>query len=264
MGERAKLLSIRGLENKVVIVAGGAGGIGTATSLRLGEEGAKVVVGDLNEAAATEVADRITAGGGEAIAVQFDVSDDDSVGALVGAAVDAFGGVDSCHANAADLSIPVIMGDTDALDVDLDIWDRTMQVNLRGFLLCTRHVVPELLKRGGGAIVYTSSAAAFVGEPARPSYAAAKSGVNALMRHVASKWGKQRIRANAIAPGLIVSDQMSEVIPKDMQERTLKGTRSWRLGHPRDIAAMVAFLLSDDGEWINGQVVSVDGGVTLR
>lgn len=255
---------MRGLEGKVVVVAGGAGGIGTATSVRLGEEGAKVVVGDLNEAAAQAVVDRITGAGGEAIAVQFDVSNDDAVAALVHAGVDAFGGIDACHANAADLSVPVIMGDTDALDVDLDIWDRTMQVNLRGFLLCTRHVVPELLRRGGGAIVYTSSAASFVGEPARPSYAAAKSGVNALMRHVASKWGKQHVRANAIAPGLVVSDQMSEVIPKDMQDRTLKGTRSWRLGHPRDIAAMVAFLLSDDGEWINGQVISVDGGVTLR
>ena len=245
-------------------MAGGAGGIGTATSTRLAEEGAKVVVGDVNEAAATEVADRINANGGTAVAVQFDVADDNSVGALVGAAVDAFGGVDLCHANAADLSVPVIMGDTDALDVDLDIWDRTMQVNLRGFLLCTRHVIPQLLERGGGAIVYTSSAAAFVGEPARPSYAAAKSGVNALMRHVASKWGKQRVRANAVAPGLVVSDEMSDVIPREMQERTLKGTRSWRLGHPTDIAAMVAFLLSADGEWVNGQVISVDGGVTLR
>jgi NAD(P)-dependent dehydrogenase (short-subunit alcohol dehydrogenase family) len=255
---------MRGLKDKVVVMAGGAGGIGTATSTRLAEEGAKVVVGDVNESAAKEVADRIVANGGTAMAVPFDVADDRSVAALIGAAVDAFGGVDRCHANAADLSVPVIMGDTDALDIDLDIWDRTLAVNLRGFLLCTRHVVPELLKRGGGAIVYTSSAASFVGEPSRPAYASAKSGVNALMRHVASKYGKQRIRANAIAPGLVVSDQMSEVIPKDMQERTLKGTRSWRLGHPRDIAAMVAFLLSDDGEWINGQVISVDGGVTLR
>lgn len=255
---------MRGLENKVVVIAGGAGGIGTATSRRLADEGAKVVVGDLNDAAAKKVADGITSDGGTAVAVQFDVSDDDSVRNLIDSAVDAFGGVDCVHANAADLSVPVIMGDTDALDVDLDIWDRTMAVNLRGFLLCTRHAIPKLLERGGGALVYTSSAASFVGEPARPSYAAAKSGVNALMRHVASKWGKQRIRANAIAPGLIVSDQMSEVIPQDLQQRTLKGTRSWRLGHPRDIAAMVAFLMSEDGEWINGQVISVDGGVTLR
>src|SRR5438105_9503126 len=134
---------MRGLEGKVVVVAGGAGGIGTATSTRLAEEGAHVVVGDVNEAAAKEVADRITASGGAAIAVPFDVSDDDSVGALMAAAVDEFGGVDLCHANAADLSVPVITGDTDALDVDLDIWDRTMLVNLRGFLLCTRRVIPQ-------------------------------------------------------------------------------------------------------------------------
>ncbi|HEV3226430.1 MAG TPA: SDR family oxidoreductase [Acidimicrobiales bacterium] len=255
---------MRGLHGTVVVVAGGAGGIGTATSLRLGEEGASVVVGDLNEAAAHEVARRITAAGGRAVAASFDVADDASVAALFEAADAAFGGVDCVHANAADLSVPVIMGDTDALDVDLDVWDRTLAVNLRGFLLCTRHAIPRLLERGGGAIVYTSSAASFVGEPARPSYAAAKSGVNALMRHVASRWGKQRVRANAVAPGLVVSDEMSEVIPQDLQQRTLKGTRSWRLGHPRDIAAMVAFLMSDDGEWINGQVISVDGGVTLR
>jgi NAD(P)-dependent dehydrogenase (short-subunit alcohol dehydrogenase family) len=156
------------------------------------------------------------------------------------------------------------MGDSNVLDIDLAIWDRTQAVNLRGFLLCTRHVVPQFLERGAGAIVYTSSAASFVGEPERPAYAAAKSGVNALMRHVASRFGKQHIRANAIAPGLVISDQMSEVIPHELQQRSLKGTRSWRLGHPRDIAAMVAFLLSDDGEWVNGQVISVDGGVTLR
>ena len=255
---------MRGLTDKVAVVAGGAGGIGTATSLRLGEEGARVVVGDLNEAAAKDVADRITNAGGTAIAVPFDISDDESVRDLVSAAVDTFGGVDCCHANAADLSVPVIMGDTDALSIDMGIWDRTMLVNLRGFLLVTRQVIPKLLERGGGAIVYTSSAAAFVGEPARPAYAAAKSGVNALMRHVASHWGKQHVRANAIAPGLTVSDEMSEVIPHELQQRTLKGTRSWRLGHPRDIAAMVAFLLSEDGEWVNGQVISVDGGVTLR
>src|SRR3954447_3486790 len=107
---------MRGLKDKVAVVAGGAGGIGTATSIRLAEEGARVVVGDLNEDAAKAAADRITAGGGTAIPVPFDVSDEDSVRDLMAAAVDAFGGVDLCHANAADLSVPVITGDTDALD----------------------------------------------------------------------------------------------------------------------------------------------------
>src|SRR5580765_7566865 len=104
---------MRGLEGKVVVVAGGAGGIGTATSLRLGEEGASVVVGDVNAEAANAVADRITKAGGAAIAVPFDIADEASVGALFESAVDEFGGVDRCHANAADLSVPVIMGDTD-------------------------------------------------------------------------------------------------------------------------------------------------------
>lgn len=252
---------MRGLEGKVAVVAGGAGGIGTATCLRLAEEGCKVVVGDIS-AEVADVVKAIEASGGQAIGCAVDISDDDSVGALVAAATETYGGVDLFHANAADLSI--IMSDTNALDIDLDIWDRTLRVNLRGFLLCTRHVVPALVARGGGAIVYTSSAASFVGEPERPAYAAAKSGVNALMRHVASKYGKQHIRANAIAPGLIISDRMREVVPQALLDGTLKGTRSWRLGHPNDIAAMVAFLFSDDGEWINGQVLSVDGGVTLR
>lgn len=252
---------MRGLEGKVVVVAGGAGGIGTATSMRLAEEGCKVVVGDISDDASNVVA-AIKAAGGEAVGCSVDIADDESVAMLIKTALETYGGLDLFHANAADLSI--IMSDTDALDIDLDIWDHTMRVNLRGFLLCTRHAIPQFLEQGGGAIVYTSSAASFVGEPSRPAYAAAKSGVNALMRHVASKYGKQHIRANAIAPGLIVSDRMKEVIPASLLEGTLKGTRSWRLGHPRDIAAMVAFLLSDDGEWVNGQVVSVDGGVTLR
>ena len=242
-------------------MAGGAGGIGTATCLRLAAEGCKVVVGDISDEAADVVA-AITAVGGEAAACTVDISDEDSVAALVATALTKYGRIDLFHANAADLSI--VMSDTNALDIDLDIWDRTLTVNLRGFLLCTRHVIPHFLEQGGGAIVYTSSAASFVGEPERPAYAAAKSGVNALMRHVASKYGKKHIRANAIAPGLIVSDRMREVMPPALLEGTLKGTRSWRLGHPNDIAAMVAFLLSDDGEWINGQVISVDGGVTLR
>jgi NAD(P)-dependent dehydrogenase (short-subunit alcohol dehydrogenase family) len=252
---------MRGLEGKVAVVAGGAGGIGTATSMRLAEEGCKVVVGDLSDEASTVVA-AIKAAGGDAISCSVDISDDKSVEALITSANEAYGGVDLFHANAADLSI--IMSDTNVLDIDLDIWDHTMAVNLRGFLLCTRHAIPQFQARGGGAIVYTSSAASFVGEPERPAYAAAKSGVNALMRHVASRFGKQHIRANAIAPGLIVSDRMREVMPQALLDGTLKGTRSWRLGHPTDIAAMVAFLLSDDGEWVNGQVISVDGGVTLR
>ena len=252
---------MRGLQGKTVVVAGGAGGIGTATCVRLGEEGANVVVGDLDGSAAKSVADQIADSGGTATPVTVDISDEGSVGALVKTAVTTYGGIHGFHANAADLSI--IGQDSDALDLDLAIFDRTIAVNLRGHLLCVRAALPHLLETSGG-FVFTASAAAFIGEPERPSYAIAKAGLTALTRHVASRWGKQGIRANAIAPGLVLTENVYDTIGTDFRDAALRGTRSRRLGYPTDVAGMVAFLHSDDGEWINGQVISVDGGATLR
>ena len=184
--------------------------------------------------------------------------------ALIAAALGEFGGIDLAHVNAADLSPQTIGSDSDALDVSLDVFDRTIAVNLRGHLLCTRHVIDEMLKRGGGAIVYTSSAAASIGEPQRPSYGVAKSGIHALMRHVASRWGREGIRANAVAPGYVVTEAMARSTDPNIAEYALSIGRSPRLGRPDDIASAVTFLMSDDGEWINGQIISVDGGATLR
>ena len=253
---------MRGLEGKVAVIAGGGTGIGAATAQRLAEEGVAVVVGDIAIAAAQAVAAQIAAAGGRAIAVKFDVTDDAAVKALVDTAVETYGGIDLMHANAADLSL--CLTDTDAVDVALELFDRTIEVNLRGQLLCTRHAIPALLKRGGGAIVYTSSGAAYVGEPVRVSYAIAKSGINALMRHVASRWGKEGIRSNAIAPGLVLTDGSRASMDEPWQARMIELGRSPRLGRPADIASMVAMLMSDDGDWINGQVLSIDGGITMR
>jgi len=250
------------LAGKVFIVAGGGSGIGEATAVRLARQGARVVVGDHRDGPAREVAARISASGGDATAQAFDIVEEASVRALVSRAVDRYGGLDGIHVNAADLE--AVVHDSDAVDVPLEIYDRTLDVNLRGHLLCTRHAVPALLARGGGAIVYTSSGAAFMGEPSRVAYAMAKSGLHALLRHVASRWGKQGIRANAVAPGLVMTDAVRRAMSEEACAQVLAITRSPRLGEPDDIAAAVAFLLSDDGAWINGQVLSVDGGVTLR
>lgn len=255
---------MRGLSDKVVVVAGGGSGIGAATARRLGAEGAAVVVGDLQGDNANAVASEVRDAGGRAIAVQFDISDDASVAALVAAAVGEYGAVDAMHANAADLSPDTIGRDTNALDVPLDVFDHTLAVNLRGHLLCTRHALPHLLERGGGALVYTSSAAGHIGEPERPSYAASKAGINSLVRHVASHWGRQGIRANSIAPGLVVTPAMDTSLAPEFRDFALRVGRSPRLGRPDDIAGMVAFLVSDDGEWVNGQVLSVDGGASMR
>jgi NAD(P)-dependent dehydrogenase (short-subunit alcohol dehydrogenase family) len=255
---------MRGLADKVVVVAGGGSGIGAATARRLGAEGAAVVVGDINGPNADAVAAEVRDAGGRAQAVPFDISDDASVAALVETAVAEYGGLDAMHANAADLSPENIGQDTNALEVPLDVFDHTLQVNLRGHLLCTRSALPHLLERGGGALVYTSSAAGHIGEPERPSYAASKAGINSLVRHVASRWGRQGIRANSIAPGLVVTSAMDTGLPSEFRDHALRVGRSPRLGRPDDIAAMVAFLVSDDGEWVNGQVLSVDGGASMR
>jgi NAD(P)-dependent dehydrogenase (short-subunit alcohol dehydrogenase family) len=252
------------LDGKVVVVAGGAGGIGTVTCERLAAEGASVVVGDLDADDARKVADSISSAGGRALPVHLDVTDERSVAELIAAATTHFGGIDALHANAADLSPATIGGDTDVVSIEMDTYDHIQDVNLRGHVLCTRHAVPALLERGGGSLVYTASAAAFLGESARPAYAIAKAGICALVRHTASKWGRDRIRANAVAPGLVVTPRIAAAGANAILERSLRHTKSWRLGDPADIAAMVAHLVSDDGQWINGQVISVDGGTVLR
>jgi NAD(P)-dependent dehydrogenase (short-subunit alcohol dehydrogenase family) len=251
----------RRLENKVVVIAGGGTGIGAGTALRVASEGARVVIGDLSAERAKVVADRIAAAGGEAIGRAFDVIEEPTVAALMQAAMDEFGGLDGLQINVADLAVH--RHDTDAVALDLKVFDRVIAVALRGHLLCTRHALPHLLARNGGAVVYTTSAAAFIGEPKRVSYAIAKSGVHALMRHVASRWGREGVRANAIAPGM-VRTEANAAAPAERFERALQGTRSRRLGTPDDIAAVTAMLMSSDGEWINGQVLSVDGGATMR
>jgi NAD(P)-dependent dehydrogenase (short-subunit alcohol dehydrogenase family) len=256
-------MGLRGLVDKVAIVAGGATGLGAATAARLAEEGCRVVIGDVAADTAEQTAGRIAAAGGTAIHVAFDLSDPASVADLIDYAATTYGGVDLLFNVGADMS--TISADTDVVDIDFDVWDRVMTVNLRGYVAAMKYVIPHLLPRGGGAIVNMSSAAAFQGEPARPAYAAAKAGIGALTRHVASRWGKDNIRCNAVAPGFTATETIRSVPHwPDLEAAALKRIRAPRVGDPGDVAALVAFLLSAEGEWINGQVVNVDGGTVLR
>ncbi|KKC06188.1 SDR family NAD(P)-dependent oxidoreductase [Mycobacterium nebraskense] len=256
-------MGLRGLAEKVAVVVGGATGIGAATAARLGEEGCRVVVGDIAADAAQQTAARILAAGGTAAHFAFDLSDPESVADLIDAAVTTYGGVDLMFNVGADMS--TIRVDTDVVDIDFDTWDRVMAVNLRGYLAAMKYAIPRMSDRGGGAIVNMSSAAAFQGEPARPAYATAKAGIGALTRHVASRWGKEGIRCNAVAPGFTATDAIRSA-PQwpDLQAGALKRIRGTRVGEPEDIAALVAFLCSEEGAWINGQVINIDGGTILR
>lgn len=250
------------LERKVILVAG-AGGIGNALASRFAAEGARVVLGDLDMAKAEEAVHGITAKGWEAVAIHLDGADEQSVAAAVATAQKNFGGLDGLHANFA------CMADSDPnsgiLDLSLDIYDLTMRVNARGFFLCTRAALPLMLERGGGSIVYTSSAAANGGGPAQLSYAMSKSAGHALMRHVARRFGPVGIRANTIAPALTLHPAIEAHLPPEIIDMAKAASPiKSRVGRPDDIAAMAALLMSDEGGYITGQVISVDGGTTMR
>jgi NAD(P)-dependent dehydrogenase (short-subunit alcohol dehydrogenase family) len=248
------------LTGKRIIVVGSATGIGAATVSRLAREGARVCATDINLDGATRLADSLAETGADVFAAQIDLADEALVAAAFSSAIARLGGLDGAHINAADLQ--TIFADSDALAEDLAVFDRTIAVNLRGHLLCARAALPALLEAGGGALVFTSSGAADAGDAERPAYAASKSGLNALMRHIASRWGRQGVTANCIAPGFVMTPEMiaGGQVPPALISGFLKATPSPRVGAADDIAAMAAMLLSDDARWINGQVIHVNGG----
>lgn len=234
------------LDGHVSLVLGGATGIGAAVATTLRARGAIVVVGDL-----------VPPEGG----LLVDITDEAGLAAVVAAVEGEHGRIDSLVNVVADTSI--LLRDTDALSLDLEVWDRTLAVNLRGQLLAVRAVLPGMLARGGGRIVTMTSGAAYAGEPVRPAYAASKAGLTALTRHVAARWGRKGIRCNAVAPG-VVETAASQGAMGPMWETMAKYNPTGRNGRPEDIAGMVAFLVGPDAEWVNGQVLGVDGGSLMR
>jgi NAD(P)-dependent dehydrogenase (short-subunit alcohol dehydrogenase family) len=242
---------------KVAIVTGGGGVIGSETARLLASEGAKVVVADVDADSAERAAQSVVDLGGVALAQVCDISDEDSVKRLVATAADRYGGLDHLFANAADTN--VILRDSHVVDVPLDVIQRTIDVNLVGTLFCARHAIPEMLKRGSGTIVFTTSRAAHTGYP-KCVYAMTKASLPALARHISSTWGKQGIRANCIAPGAIMTERGKKDVVGDLLETITKNKNVPRMGEPRDIAAAAAFFLSEDSGYINGQMLMVSGG----
>jgi len=258
---------MRGLLDKVSVIVGAApGNIGAAAAMRLAEEGSRVVVADLNESAAELVAQQIRDAGGSAVAHPVDISSEDSYADLIAYASKEFDGLDNLFQVAADLSAETmgVDSDSDILTIPMDVWKRTLEVDLTGYMVGAKLAIPAMLERGGGSIVNTMSAAAWLADPVRPAYSTAKMGLAALTRHIASAMGKRGVRCNAVAPGLVLTDAALRVIPEDVRNDQLAGLPSTRLGEPEDIGAVVAFLFSDDAVWINGQTISVDGGRVMR
>jgi NAD(P)-dependent dehydrogenase (short-subunit alcohol dehydrogenase family) len=254
---------MRGLNGKRFIIGGGATGMGAALAVQLVTAGARVVVGDINQKGLETLAKRFP-GHGEGIVMAFDLADDASIGRLVQRSVDAFGGLDGVAIPGADLSAATLGSDRTVLDTEMRIWERTLRVNLLGHVTLIREVIPHLKKAGGGSIVSVSSGAAFMGMAEMPAYSCSKAALHALIRHTAQLVGRDKIRCNAVAPGLVLTEAPLANLTRDAIDGVAKQVPLPRLGVPDDLASAMAFLLSDEAEWITGQVISVNGGIAFR
>lgn len=248
------------LKGKVALVTGAGSGIGRATAQLLAERGAHVMVTDLNADTAAATVDMIVTAGGSAISTVCDIHSEDSIRAAIAATVAKFGGLDVLHNNAALQDPAVLMKDADIASMDADLWDRTMAVNLRGTMLGCKHAIPEMLKRGGGSIINTSSTYGLAAFISLPAYSASKAAINSLTQHVATAYGKQGIRCNAVAPALVLTPLTHTFIPAPLIDINVDGASTPFLGGPMDVAQAVAFLASDDARFINGHILPVDGG----
>jgi NAD(P)-dependent dehydrogenase (short-subunit alcohol dehydrogenase family) len=249
------------LENKAGIVTGAGQGIGRAIALSYAREGARVVVADFNEETGRETVRLIEDAGGTATFAHGDVSREESVKAMVEAAVAAYGRLDiAC--NSAALS----RGAGPIHEYEREVFDKTLEMCLTNTWLCMKYELAAMLRAGGGAIVNISSNASLRGQPYNTAYAVAKGGVNILTMSSAAEYGAKGIRINAVSPGVIRTPGVEKYFAEQpkMAEGLKKSAVMNRLGEPNEIAEAVSFLSSDRASFITGQVLSVDGGAAVR
>ncbi len=243
------------LKDKVALITGAGSGIGEATAMRFSEEGAKVVINDVNLEGANKVAEKIKANGGEAIVIKADISKKDEVEAMVQKVIEQFGRLDILVNNAG------INRDAFAKKMTEDDWDAVININLKGTFLCAQAAMKAMSKQNYGRIINTSSIGA-LGNLGQANYAASKCGVIGLTRTLALECARYNINVNCIAPGATITPMTSKM-PKEIVDVITEKIPLKRWAEPKEIANMHLFLASDEASYITGQVIFVDGGISV-
>jgi 2-hydroxycyclohexanecarboxyl-CoA dehydrogenase len=246
-------------ENRVAVVTGGGSGIGRATSIFLAEEGAAVAVADLDSTRASQVAEEISSAGGKAIGVTCDVTSTSDVRSMVKKVMDTYGQIDILVSNAGwDKVMPFV-------DTNEEFWDKVIGVNYRGHLACVHAVLPHMIEREYGRIVLVASDAGRVGSSGETVYSGAKGATIAFSKAIAREVARYSINVNCVAPGLTDTAMLAAV--REGNERLMDAiTRSIplrRVGKPEEVAKAICFMASPDADYITGQTLSVNGGLTM-
>ena len=243
-------------QDKVVIITGGASGIGRVSALRFAAEGAIVVIWDIDAAKAEATRAEVEAAGGQAVVAQVNTTKPEQVAAAAQAAHDEFGRIDVLINNAG------ITRDASLRKMTLAQWQQVIDVNLTGVFVCAQAVAPYMEAQRSGRIINTSSVVGLYGNYGQSNYAATKAGLIGLTKTLARELGKYNITVNAVAPGFMMTDMLA-TIPEKVLDALKARTPLGRLGQPEDIAAAYLFLASDEASYVSGTVLSVDGAITI-